>query len=289
VPRRIPTGNAEADARDDFDQARQRQALARLARWLRGQPGDVDAILPFDEVVGALGRTGERELGLQPIRLDSIVGTVDRAGATSGFDRSFRPTSDKNRERWVRSAAAMRRGEPLEPISVYRVGDVHFVRDGHHRVSVARAAGHDVIDGYTTEVLTKAGAPADLRLGDLPLKTHERYFLERVPLNAAQRIRIDPADPSGFARLAEGAEAWGFRRMQDRGELLDRAEVGDAWFREEYEPAVAMLRDAGLVRPDESETDAYLRLGDDRYILTRSHEWDDDIIAQLRGREKRAP
>ena len=135
MPRRIPTGNVEADARDDFDQARQRQALSRIGRWLRRQPGDVDTILPFDEVVSALGRTGERDLGLQPIRLDSIAGTVDRVGG--GFDRSFRPTSAKDRERWVRSAAAMRRGEPLEPISVYRVGDVHFVRDGHHRVSVA--------------------------------------------------------------------------------------------------------------------------------------------------------
>jgi hypothetical protein len=275
----------EADAQDDFDQARQRQALARLGRWLRRQPGDADAILPFDEVVSALGRTGERDLGLQPIRLDSIAGTVDRVGG--GFDRSFRPTSAKDRERWVRSAAAMRRGEPLEPISVYRVGDVHFVRDGHHRVSVARAAGHDVIDGYTTEILTKAGATSNLRLTDLPLKTHERSFLERVPLTSGQRSRIRLDDPSAYGRLAEGAEAWAFRRMQDRGELMDRPQLADSWFREEYEPAVARLREAGLVRPDESDTDAYLRLSQDRYLRTRSHTWDDQTIDDLRGRERR--
>lgn len=285
MPRRIPTGNVEADARDDFDQARQRQALSRIARWLRRRPGDVDTILPFDEVVSALGRTGERDLGLQPIRLDSIAGTVDRVGG--GFDRSFRPTSDKDRERWVRSAAAMRRGEPLEPISVYRVGDVHFVRDGHHRVSVARAAGHDVIDGYTTEILTKAGAPADLRLTDLPLKAHERQFLERVPLAPAQRGRVHVDDPAAYGRLAEGAEAWAYRRMQDRGELMDRPQLADTWFREEYEPAVGRLREAGLVRPGESDADAYLRLGQDRYLRTRSHRWDDRTIDQLRGRQGR--
>jgi hypothetical protein len=273
----------EADARDDFDLARQRQALTRLSRWLRRQPGDVDAILPFDEVVSALGRTGERDLGLQPIRLDSIVGTTDRVDG--GFDRNFRPTSGQGRERWVRSAAAMRRGEPLEPISVYRVGDAHFVRDGHHRVSVARAAGHDVIDGYTTEVLTKTGAPADLRLTDLPLKTQERYFLERVPLTPSQRARIQLRDPSSYARLAEGVEAWGFRRMQERGELLDRSQVADAWFREDYEPAVALLREAGLIRPEESDTEAYLRLGRDRYLLLRSHDWDSGVIDRLRDRD----
>jgi hypothetical protein len=286
VPRRIPTGNIQADAQDDFDQARQRQALSRIARWLRRQPGDADTILPFDEVVSALGRTGERDLGLQPIRLDSIAGTVDRVGG--GFDRRFRPTSDKDRERWVRSAAAMRRGEPLEPISVYRVGDVHFVRDGHHRVSVARAAGHQVIDGYTTEILTKAGATADLRLTDLPLKAHERQFLERVPLAPGRRARVQMGDPAAYARLAEGAEAWAFRRMQERGELMDRPELADAWFREEYEPAVARLREAGLVRPGESDADAYLRLGQDRYLRTRSHAWDDETIDQLRDREGRS-
>ena len=108
-------------------------------------------ILPFDEVVAALGRVGERDLGLHALPLDSIVGTVDRR---SGFDREFRPTTSRVRTRWERIAAAMRRGDPLPPISVYRIGEVHFVRDGHHRVSVARALGHETIDAYVTEILT---------------------------------------------------------------------------------------------------------------------------------------
>ncbi len=279
--RRLSTGNVEADAKDDFDQVRQQEVLARLARWVRRQPSDVNAILPFDEVVAALGRTGERDLGLQAVPLDTIVGTVDRAG---GFDRDFRPTSSQPRERWVRSAAAMRRGEPLEPIDVYRVGDAHFVRDGHHRVSVAKAAGLDEIDANVTEVLTKAGAPVDLRVSDLPLKTHERLFLERVPLTAEQRGRIRVTRPESYASLAEGVEAWGFRAAQALGQPVVRSEVGEAWFRDEYEPAVALLVDAGLIHPGETETDAYLRLADARYRLLRTHAWDEQVIEQLRRR-----
>ena len=71
------------------------------------------------------------------------------------------------------------------------------------------------------------------------------------------------------------------------GELLDRQQLADTWFREEYEPAVRRLRDAGLVRSDESDADAYLRLGQDRYLRTRSHTWDDQTIDQLRGQEGR--
>jgi hypothetical protein len=280
--RRLSTGNPDADAKDDFDQARQREVLARLARWVRRQPDDVNAILPFDEVVAALGRVGERDLGLQPIRLDSIVGTVDRVDGA--FDRDFLPTSAQSRERWVRSAAAMRRGEPLEPIHAYRVGEAHFVRDGHHRVSVAKAAGFEVIDAFVTEILTRAGATTELRLTDLPLKTHERYFLERVPLTAEQKARVHLDRPESYACLAEGVEAWGFRAMQAMGQPLDRTAVAQAWFRDEYEPAVALLREAGLIRSDESETEAYERLAEARYLLLRSHAWDDEVIAHLRGR-----
>jgi hypothetical protein len=282
VPRRrLSTGNAEADAKDDFDLARQREALSRLARWVLRQPDDVNAILPFDEVVAALGRVGERDLGLQPIRLDSIVGTVDRVDGT--FDRDFLPRSAQTRERWVHAATAMRRGEALDPISAYRVGEAHFVRDGHHRVSVAKAAGLQVIDAYVTEILTRAGATAGLRVTDLPLKTHERHFLERVPLTSDQRSRIRFDRPEDYASLAEGVEAWGFRAMQALGQLLGRTEVAQAWFRDEYEPAVALLGEAGLIRPGETETEAYQRLAEARYVLLRTHTWNEHVIDQLRA------
>ena len=129
------TGFPAADAQDDFSRARRSQLLAELGRRLRREPGDVGLILPFDEVVEALGRVGERDLGVQLIPLDSIVGSVDR---TRDFDRRFRPTTQRVRPRWERIALARRRGESFPPIEVYRVGDAHFVRDGHHRVSVAR-------------------------------------------------------------------------------------------------------------------------------------------------------
>src|SRR5512135_173782 len=73
------TGFPRADVENDFLRARRRQTLARLAQRLRRGPDDVNLILPLDEVVAALGMRGERRLGLQTIRLDTIVGTVDSA------------------------------------------------------------------------------------------------------------------------------------------------------------------------------------------------------------------
>jgi hypothetical protein len=145
------TGFPRADVENDFLRARRRQSLARLAHWLRREPDDVNLILPLDEVVAALGMRGERQLGLQTIRLDTIVGTVD---STRDFDRKFRPTTARVRERWERLALAQRRGEAIPPIEVYRIGQLHFVADGHHRVSIAAATRQCLIDAYVTQVLT---------------------------------------------------------------------------------------------------------------------------------------
>jgi hypothetical protein len=272
------TGLPEADAQFDFGRARRRRTLSRLSARLRGLPSDVNVILPFDEVVAALGHRGERRLGLQTIPLDSIVGTVDRRRE---FDRRFHPTSTRVRARWERIATAQRRGEAMPPIDVYRIGELHFVRDGHHRVSVARALGYRDINAYVTEILTEVGADHTITLRDLPLKSHERLFHERVPLPEDARSRIQLSDEWRYAALAEAVEAWGFRAIQDCGEPLTRAEVAEAWFRDEYEPVVEMLREAELVRRA-TETEAYMRVAHLRYLILRTHEWDDHVIEAVR-------
>jgi hypothetical protein len=272
------TGLPRADAESDFSRARRRRALARLSARLR-RADDVDHILPFEEVVQALGRTGERRLGEQTIPLDSIVGTVDRARE---FDRSFRPTSHRVRERWERINLAQRTGTALPPIDVYRIGDMHFVKDGHHRVSVARALGLRDINAYVTEVMTQVGADHAIRMRDLPLKSHERLFYDRVPLPPDARGRIHLSDEWTYAALAEAVEAWGFRVIQARQQPMSRPEVAEAWFREEYEPVVAMLDEAKLIPRDVTDTEAYMHVAALRYMILRTHEWDDQVIDAIR-------
>ncbi|MDQ4048383.1 MAG: chromosome partitioning protein ParB, partial [Actinomycetota bacterium] len=85
--------------------------------------------------------------------------------------------------------------------------------------------------------------------------------------------------------LAEGVEAWGFRVIQGRGELMSREEVAQSWFHDEYLPVVEMLREADLVGND-SETEAYMRVAAERYLLLRTHVWDEAVIERLR-RERR--
>jgi hypothetical protein len=241
-------------------------------------------MLPFEEVVEALGRRGEHDLGVQPIPLESIVGTVGRRRGE--FDRAFRPSSEGQRSRWESIAAARRRGESMPPIDVFRIGELHFVEDGHHRVSVARAMGDTTIDARVREIETALGAGRELRVRDLPVKHHERVFFERVPLPPAARARINLSDEWRWARLAALIEAWGFRASHARGRLLSRDEMARAWFEEEYEPVARSLDEAQMGGPG-TETERYLRIAMLRYLLLYTDEWSDDVVERLVGEVRR--
>ena len=141
------TGFPQVDVEYDFLRTRRRQFLATLAYRLRG---DGNRLVPLDEVADPASWRGELRLGLQTIPLDTIIGTAE---SRRDFDRRFRPTSDRVRSRWERLALAQRRGAAIPPIEVYRVGDRHFVIDGHHRVSIAAAAGQRQIEAYVTQVI----------------------------------------------------------------------------------------------------------------------------------------
>jgi hypothetical protein len=271
------TGMPGLDAQTDFLRARRRAALGAMVARLRGEPDDVRLVLPYEEVVTALGYVSEHAAGNMVVPLDAIVGTVDRG---RDFDRSFRPTSGRVRSRWEHIATAMRRGEAMPPVELIRIGQIYFVRDGHHRVSVARALGHTDIDANVTEVVTRVGAERAITLEELPVKSHRRVFFERVPLPDNVRGEIHLTDPWDYGRLAEAVEAWGFRTSQDRGEPINRRETAYLWLQNEYRPVIEMLKGADLIGTN-TEAEAYMRVSAARYRLLRTHTWDEDVLGAV--------
>ena len=126
-------------AEQRFDRARRQAFIESVMGQLRGRP---TLLLPFEEVKTKLGLQPSSDRGLQEIPLDSIVGSV---GRYREFTRSFLPRDDTIRERWKRIYAAAQGLRGLPPIEVYQVGDVYFIKDGNHRVSVARQMGTETI------------------------------------------------------------------------------------------------------------------------------------------------
>ena len=136
-------------ARDDFRRARRKGVLRDVLNRITGRASD---LLPFEEVRQRL-RVGEGTAqGLQRIPLDSIVGSV---GRYTDFTRDFLPRSQTSIGRWVRLKTRFINIQDMPPIQVYKVGEVYFVLDGNHRVSIARARNAAHIRAYVTEVATK--------------------------------------------------------------------------------------------------------------------------------------
>ncbi len=153
------------DAEQCFRQlARERRRHALRRRLHLAPPGERGLLyLPEHERWAASAE--RRQLGVQEIGVESIIGTVEpqKAGA---FDHRFRPPR-WSRERWTRIWLSAQRGTGLPPISVYRVGQEHYVRDGHHRVSVASALGTVAIDAEVVELRPSRSA-LELRRNLLP-------------------------------------------------------------------------------------------------------------------------
>ena len=216
------------------------------------------------------------------IPLDSIVGTVDRS------PRRVRPRVPPRlagvRGRWESIAAARGRGEEMPPIDVYRVGELHFVEDGHHRVSVARALGDTDIEAHVREVQTKLGADRALPAARPPAQAPRAGLPRARPAAAAAaRARIHLSDEWRWAQLASLIEAWGFRASQDaraaccpgarwprRGSPRTTSRWSRTWTRR-------ALGGAG------TETERYLRVAILRYLLLHTNEWTDDIVERLRA------
>jgi hypothetical protein len=145
------TGWSTFEAENRFLRLSRERRHAELMRRLQRRPAQERqlAYLPDDRGWAAVAQ--RRSLGLQTIPVASVVGTVDRQKAIA-FDREFRPPR-WSRGRWTLMCFAAQGGARLPPISVYRAGDRYFVRDGHHRVSVARALGARAIEAEVVELV----------------------------------------------------------------------------------------------------------------------------------------
>jgi hypothetical protein len=140
----------DQQARQDFEQATLRAFIRQIiSRLLRRD----NNLLSFDHIRHCLKFGGQHERGLQVVKLDHIVGSV---GRYLEFDRRFLPRRERNETvgRWVNIAKAYYQQVSLPPVDLFKVGDAYFVKDGNHRISVARVQGQEYIEAQVVEIDT---------------------------------------------------------------------------------------------------------------------------------------
>jgi hypothetical protein len=134
-----------ARARSEFQHVRFRAMLNRIWGIVAGQP---TGLLSFDEIRKKCQTGTSVYRGIRTIKLEKIIGSLNRE---QDFDRSFRPTSDNAFWRWRSVDCAFHKDIPLPPVELYKVGEIYFVVDGHHRISVARNQGQVFIEADVRE------------------------------------------------------------------------------------------------------------------------------------------
>lgn len=227
-------------------------------------------LLSYAEVRAKLRAVEEAGEELQSIPLDAIVGSVDRY---SDFTRSFLPRHDSDENRWARVKLAVTEPTGVPPIEVYQIGDVYFVRDGNHRVSVARQLGATHIEAYVTEVHTRVPLSPDDQPNDLILKAEYARFLEHTKIDRLlPDVDLILTVPGQYRRLEEHIEVHHYFMGLDQQRDVTFAEAVVHWYKEYYLPIAEIIRERGILRgfPERTETDLYLWVSEHRAILAEN-------------------
>lgn len=263
----------EAKSLEAFNAARRQAFIQDILAELSGRSPD---LLSFDQVRNQLHLSEPaRDVTLQEIPLDKIVGSV---GRYHDFNRAFLPRAHVDPRRWARIARLQGRAS-LPPIEVFKVGDVYFVRDGHHRVSVARARKQKTIRAQVAEIPIRVPLEPDTSPDDLLLKADYADFLEQTALDRSfPDQKIELTQPGGYHSLLQQIEIHQFYAGLRSRHYPTLQEAAAQWYQQVYLPLVERIRASGILKHfhGRTEADLFLWITENRARLQVGYAWRKD-------------
>ena len=251
----------------DFSRARFKSFLNRVRAVISGSP---TRLLSYDEVKASLRLGGPVYRGIQTVKVDQIVGSLNRY---QQFDRAFLPTQDHIAPRWESIDLAFYKDVGLPPVLLYKVGQVYFVVDGHHRVSVSREQGQEYIEAEVRECSSKVNITPDLRPEDLVILGEKVQFLERTRLDQVRpHARVRLTIPGAFDRMAKHIAVHRyFMGLDMKRDITDEEAVID-WYDAVYMPIVKVIRQSKILQdfPGRTEGDLYVWVLDHQQHLAEA-------------------
>lgn len=251
--------------RSDFSKARFKSFINQAIAVLSGQRPTT--LLSYDEIKEKLHIGGPIYRGVKTIRVDQIAGSLNRYHE---FDRAFLPKEDQLASRWQKVDRAFYQDINLPPVVLYKVGEVYFVVDGHHRVSVAREKGQEFIDAEIRECSTRVNITTDIKPEDLEILGTKVRFLERTALdNIRPRANIKTTIPDGFERMLEHIAVHLYFMGLDLKRDITEEEAIAHWYDTVYTPIIEVIRKSDILKdfPGRTEGDLYLWTLDHQHYL----------------------
>ena len=260
-----------AQAREDFKKARLREIFAGIFTILSPEKKE---LLSFYDVKSILKPKSETYRGMMTVPIAMIAGSE---GRYNDFDRAFLPRSDHMRGRWESVDRAHLTDVILPPVKLYKIRDAYFVKDGNHRVSVAKMKGVEFIDAEVVELsseihvdpgMTKAGLERSI------IVYEKEQFIRNTGFDTViDTSALDFSEPGRYLEILQHILGHKYYLNQTSEKEINLPEAAFSWFNFIYSPIIALLKEEGLLSKFPGRTKG------DLYLWTVKH-WD-----RLKGRQ----
>jgi hypothetical protein len=253
-------------AGDDFNKARNKALFNEIQNFLTP---DKRKLLSFHDVKQILKPKNEVYIGMQTIPIEKVVGSE---GRYQDFDNHFFPRANNLRQRWERVDEAHLTDIVLPPIQLYELGGLYFVRDGNHRVSVAKAQGVSFIDAEVislkSEVILKKDITRESILSEV-IKFEKRVFYSETGFgDITDYWNLDFTSPGQYDVIYNHILVHKYYINESRPTEIPFEEAIDSWYRNVYLPVMHVIKKHHMLRKFP------LRTASDLYVWIVK-QWDD--------------
>lgn len=259
-------------ANQDFERAVFKGFWRKILALLKGENNQ---LLPFDEIRSQLPIRGQHDIGMQEVPIEKIVGSV---GRYHDFDRAFLPIQTRTKDRWVNIDKAHYAQVSLPAVELFKIGEIYFVKDGNHRISVARDRGQVFVDAHVTEIDIPVVLTPDTKVDDLVLKREYAQFILETDLTSKRPdAQIETTISGQYERLLEHINVHRWYLGEQIGHEVSMPDAAASWYDHVYLPLVQIIRDLNILKefPGSSEADLYLWIMEyQEYLRQAYHEVD---------------
>ena len=275
--------NEYIQASADFNKARNRALISKVYNMMNSQKDD---LLSFHDVKEILKPKNQLYLGMKTVPIKLIVGSE---GRYRDFNKYFLPRSEFLRHRWERVDRAQLEDVPLPAIQLYEIGGAYFVRDGNHRVSVARSRGIEEIDAEVISLSSEITITSPMTTDDLKkavIDLEKKIFYEKTSfLEITGEKDLNFTTTGRYDKIYEQILERQYIMNQENGKEIQFQEAVFSWYNEIYRPIIKTIKHHKLDNnfPGKSPADIYLSIVRHWDFLKRKHGEDYSLQAAARN------
>jgi hypothetical protein len=250
--------HTKIQASDDFNRARGKAVLSRIQHFLNT---DRNKLLSLYDVKEILKPKNETYRGMRMVPINLIVGSE---GRYRDFNKFFLPNADHLKARWTRVDEARIKDIILPPIQLYEIGGVYFVRDGNHRVSVARTQGVEIIDAEVTSLSTEITITPSMTADDLRvavIQYEKKLFYEKTRFAEITGCQdLDFSNPGQYDVIYNHILVHKYFMNQNVAGEIPFEDAMVSWYNKVYAPIISIIRQEWLLVqfPGRTASDLYV-------------------------------